>query len=606
MVLDNTKRNPFVIALRVLILCTCIYIACGVNNPGDTREKKILVPNKEERMKRNFMYSHQRFYKDKDQVNCWYKTSGYEKRKYDKEVFNRLNTCPSKTIYLLFGTNAFNQECVTEEQLKTALNSVWGKDIEAAQHLLDNVRAVENAIGQDVESRKDIPEKLRYLSDIMRVMVNHPDIIKRGRKVKQTKETIEKNKDKIIELTHKIIEEEKKLLIQAIKIRIISGLDRVKDPIASELSKRMLRKWIRTYNKLGMKFGLVKENLFKYTREQIYPLNETYTWYTEKKVKSHLRVSFNKLVEEDAKRYRKKKAKLLAKTFRTQIVTFDKELKGKEASVSALYNIMESYLCVRHTKHTYKGKENFVKPGNDEVGNRVMQGVLGSVCADWMKKKKKTCSAGGPRSRDDHKRRKCREEKKNSERKYEENKCIDVEKELKEIAKCNMAEKKKNKLCFRKQCKREKKKATVEWEEKCVPLFKRSYIRTRRRLLANLKNTRSLNYRELWEHFTNNVQSDGTCKASILKKVRVEPNGNFHFSCSTANELCTCIFNVGETGKEAKFYSPDETLALNVFKDGNTTAYEILESGEAVGYGDVNEGRMDRRRRLLQLGGGNS
>ena len=82
--------------------------------------------------------------------------------------------------------------------------------------------------------------------------------------------------------------EEKYLLIQAIKIRIKSGLDHVKDPSASELRKRLLKKWIRTYNKLGKEFNLTKEeNLFGYTREEIYQLNAVFTEKDVKQIESH-------------------------------------------------------------------------------------------------------------------------------------------------------------------------------------------------------------------------------------------------------------------------------------------------------------------------------
>ena len=94
----------------------------------------------------------------------------------------------------------------------------------------------------------------------------------------------------------------------------------------------------------------------------------------------------------------------------------------------------------------------------------------------------------------------------------------------------------------------------------------------------------------------------------------MESDGTFSFECSEAEELCDCIVKVGETGMEPQFYAEDGDykLELNVFRDGGYVSYEIKENGEALAYGDVNEGdvedatghRRRRRRRLLQAGAG--
>ena len=48
-------------------------------------------------------------------------------------------------------------------------------------------------------------------------------------------------------------------------------------------------------------------------------------------------------------------------------------------------------------------------------------------------------------------------------------------------------------------------------------------------------------------------------------------------------------------------------ISLGVFQDNGAAAYEICEvDGECLAYGDVNDGRVDRRRRrLMREGGGN-
>ena len=112
------------------------------------------------------------------------------------------------------------------------------------------------------------------------------------------------------------------------------------------------------------------------------------------------------------------------------------------------------------------------------------------------------------------------------------------------------------------------------------------------------------------------VRSNKKCPARVLKKVHVESDGTFSFECSEAKELCDCIVKVGETGVEPHFYAEDGdyTLELNVFRDDESgyVSYEILENGEALAYGDVNEGDVEgatgyrRRRRLLRNSGGGS
>ena len=61
--------------------------------------------------------------------------------------------------------------------------------------------------------------------------------------------------------------------------------------------------------------------------------------------------------------------------------------------------------------------------------------------------------------------------------------------------------------------------------------------------------------------------------------------------------MCACIQHVGGSGEEQHFVAGN--IGLNVFRQDGEVSYEITEDGEALSYGDVNEGKMDRRRRRL-------
>ena len=93
----------------------------------------------------------------------------------------------------------------------------------------------------------------------------------------------------------------------------------------------------------------------------------------------------------------------------------------------------------------------------------------------------------------------------------------------------------------------------------------------------------------------------------MLSQVNVDSNGAFDFSCWRSPRLCKCISAIG-TGKVGDQVFFADSLELTVFRadDGDNkgyAAYEIKEGDEYIVYGDVNDGRMDRRRRrLLQAG----
>eukprot|EP00944_MAST-04C_sp_MAST-4C-sp1_P016177 g16177.t1 len=131
---------------------------------------------------------------------------------------------------------------------------------------------------------------------------------------------------------------------------------------------------------------------------------------------------------------------------------------------------------------------------------------------------------------------------------------------------------------------------------------------------GRLQSGYDFDYSALWNEFASKLLTNGECAGEILQDVDVNQDGAFQFKCSKAIALCNCIVGVGETGWKAHFFSPEEegsSIELNVLKDDKTdyVSFEIMENGEHLAYGDVNEGDVEGaigngRRRLLSTGSG--
>jgi hypothetical protein len=130
----------------------------------------------------------------------------------------------------------------------------------------------------------------------------------------------------------------------------------------------------------------------------------------------------------------------------------------------------------------------------------------------------------------------------------------------------------------------------------------------RRRLLSEVGEE---DYEALWDEFTdmefNDKERSGACSDAkrVLKQVKVHASGKFEFNCDLdrSRKLCECISSVGGDPNREQHFRAGE-LNLILFSHEGHAAYEIQESGKALAYGYVNEGRKDRRRRLMQGGTG--
>ena len=128
---------------------------------------------------------------------------------------------------------------------------------------------------------------------------------------------------------------------------------------------------------------------------------------------------------------------------------------------------------------------------------------------------------------------------------------------------------------------------------------KRNNEEQRRRRLLDL----DYDYSAMWNKFTMDVTTKGTCSSEILKDVKVKSDGSFSFQCSKAKALCACIEHVGDSGKTQEFVGGSSNIFLNLFLSDGIVGYEIQGKNGEIEYGAVNDGKMDRRRRrLLQTG----
>ena len=130
-------------------------------------------------------------------------------------------------------------------------------------------------------------------------------------------------------------------------------------------------------------------------------------------------------------------------------------------------------------------------------------------------------------------------------------------------------------------------------------------ISSGRRLLSKVGE----DYTNLWDEFIHMVNNDhereGACSNGydVLKEVGVYKSGKFQFSCSRSPELCDCISSVGDSSIGEQHFTAG-ALNLILYSHEGHAAYEIQENEEALTYGYVNDGRADRRRRLMRDGGG--
>jgi hypothetical protein len=124
-----------------------------------------------------------------------------------------------------------------------------------------------------------------------------------------------------------------------------------------------------------------------------------------------------------------------------------------------------------------------------------------------------------------------------------------------------------------------------------------------------------------WKQFLGRVrkinsnEDQESCDPSMLSSVKVKQDGEFQFSCSSAEKLCSCISAVGSGSVEEQIFvvkSRKFEVDFKMYKgEGkrNGLNYEISVNGQALHFSDINGGNaknalgnIRRRRRLLQGG----
>ena len=520
------------------------------------------------------------------------------------------HNCGAVKLYVTFGTTIYQKSCITEDQFKKAMGPFWQKSTfliftvkqNTAAKLQRSVQILRDVLRKQKISENDIQSRLKAIMTMSDAMVKDPHFMVYA-KTTNHKEGMERLRT-LYQLDDRIQMKKHKLLVQAMSerrseirelLKIRRG-SRRRNRLQGELKQLRgpLKCWDKKKRLYCCRFcGWLKiKKESQKTAKRLEPLvKDKYSALVErseelKKDYDERRALHESLGSENLKKQYEKIRERLGKDDNSKI---DGENDAQE-SISAAYKILENYLCLSHTKHTFKHNvTNRIKPKkqNDDVASRKKQNydVASRMLLHICMRSKRSCSKLEGSN--------C----KNSVKRYKTYKCDEVLKRQRPEFWCNKYYRlyKSSSRMGAGQIKTAKKK--------CMnALTNENAVQKRRRLLGN-----TLDYELLWSDFLINVKSKGGCPAWVLKDVTVEQNGEFWFECSYAKKLCECIVDVGENNKQVTFFSEIEkdSLELTVFSNDGYVSYEILENDEDIAYGDVNEGDVEgatgyRRRRLLQ------
>jgi len=462
--------------------------------------------------------------------------------------------CYTKILFVFFGTKSYGNKCITEELLRETIGGMWnGGASEASKRLIETVKKIKTAISTSFKFPErftfKFPERFTHLERIVQELEKEPFLANSMRK---------RNKHKIETYTNELDKLEEQMEEKRHELKLMA-------------TKEML-KYIRTRYSIYRRHQL---NITTKLRHQLNITTKLRECLLEKGVGAcqALEKSFSRRISYYSHKFqqllKKNRNILKIQNQKRQITHKLSQLRTRYRGTSdadAFFSLLQRGSCLPKTIHTYTtGHMNTVK------------------------------------------RREKTEHKVNIVGRISRNVCLNIQE--------------RHKYCKSIMYMRSRRACTNRARKKCKKFDCENVLRQTKSLSKGtgrslLQSGYDFDYSALWDEFASNVLTNGECDGKILQDVDVHEDGSFAFECSKAEKLCDCIVGVGETGWEAHFFSPEEegsALELTVFRDDETgyVAYEIMENGEALAYGNVNEGDAEdatgyRRRRLLQggVGGG--
>eukprot|EP00943_MAST-04B_sp_MAST-4B-sp1_P004531 g4531.t1 len=140
-------------------------------------------------------------------------------------------------------------------------------------------------------------------------------------------------------------------------------------------------------------------------------------------------------------------------------------------------------------------------------------------------------------------------------------------------------------------------------------------------LVVKTSTGKTLTLKNLWNRFVRLVTTSSSnkkyCDPDMFESVKVKLDGEFRFSCASAQKFCSCISAVGTGAVEKQRYTATNAgkrkrfhIELTLSKgQGNGVQYQLSVNGHALHFLNVNDGDANnalgsirRRRRLLQGG----
>eukprot|EP00943_MAST-04B_sp_MAST-4B-sp1_P003728 g3728.t1 len=124
----------------------------------------------------------------------------------EKEVYDQLKDCYQRQLYIIFGTNAVDKECVNEDRLKKVLSFIWRGGYKKKINNLEKILGqIETKVKKKTGKRYPLPLKFDYLKELLQLLKQKGIIVSQPKHFFPGMEALEnsvKTTDKKIEELH--------------------------------------------------------------------------------------------------------------------------------------------------------------------------------------------------------------------------------------------------------------------------------------------------------------------------------------------------------------------------------------------------------------------